>query len=220
MRHPYFIGLAAALLLGAASPARAQNEISLRVSDGFYPSSGLDLVSENDHLLGMELAYARELWELWRGSLWAEASYRISPSHARSFDRELESRALFQTITVGVLYRLPIWRWLVPHARFGLGVLVGSLGLTPSGGNEILDRSAALAGHLLAGAEFLWPRRRRGGLNFGLVVEGGYVFSSPLGFTNTPSPPDDLIAIPVRGADLGSFVLHGAEVRAGVVFRF
>jgi len=209
----------AALLLGSA-PATAQNEIGVRIQNGFYRSSGLDLVSTNDHLVGVELGYARELFELWRGSLWAEASYLASPTHAQSFDGQLESKALFQTITLGVMYKLPLWRWLVPHARLGVGVLVGSLGLTPRGGDETLDRSAAFAGHFLLGAELLWPRARRRGFNVGIVVEGGYSFASALDFELTPSRPDDLRAIPVSGQSLGSLVLHGGELRVGAVFRF
>jgi hypothetical protein len=230
MRASSFFAVTALLLV--AAPARAQsgqgreapkgNEVALRINNGFYPGSGLDLVSTNDHLVGMELGYARELLSLRRGSLWAEGSYLLTGSSAKSFDGRLDSKAQFHTLTVGAVYRLPLYRWLVPHARVGVGLLVGRLGVTPSGGAEIVDRSVAFAGHALVGAELLWPRARlrQGSFNFGLVIEGGYSFASPLGFTLTPSRPDDLRAIPVSGASLGSLVLHGGQLRVGALVRF
>jgi hypothetical protein len=212
--------LLVALTLLAATPARAQNEVALRVTNGFYPSPSLDLFASDDLVLGAELGYSRELLRIWRGSLWAEGSYLVSSSKAESFSGQLQSKALFNTLNLGVLYRLPLWRWLVPHARFGLGVLIGTLSLDPSGTDKVSDTSAALSGQFLVGAELLWPRALRRGFNFGLVIEGGYSFSSPLGFSVEPEQPEDLRTIPVSGADLGSVVLHGGQFRVGAVFRF
>jgi len=214
------VALVALAVLGATPAARAQNELSLKVGNTFVASAGFDLVSKNDLLPQVELTYSRELVRLWRGSLWVDATFMAGSAEASVFQGGLHTKALLQSITVGAVYKLPVWSWLVPRVRVGVGALIGTLQLTPSGEAMVSDHSGAFTGHALLGVELLWPRARPRSLTGGLVLEGGYVFSSALGFQLAPSADSDLRLIPQRAAELGSLVIHGGQLRVGAIVRF
>ena len=82
----------------------------------------------------------------------------------------------------------------------------------------------ALSGYLLAVVEVLLPLRRfmRGTSSFtmGLVVEGGYGFSTDLTFHLAPEPDGELRQIPLQGSRIGALSPSGAQVRFGFVARF
>lgn len=220
--------LAAGLFAG--QDARADNSASIRFSNSWIADAGFDAVSDNDHLLQVEFNYARRIMQLWELDLWAEGSYMIGPSKAGLFADQFEARALLQSVTLGVRATYPLLYWLVPYARLGLGVGIGSLELSALGGGQLAgqdslkDRAAAFCGQLLVGVEILWPRsviRRTGrGVTAGLVIEGGIGFASNLGFDLVPEEHEDLLEIPLAGSNLGSLSTTGAQLRVGGIVRF
>ncbi len=209
-----------ALLLPGPLAARPKNQLSVRVSQSFIPGAGYDALSANDHLAQGELAYGRELLELGRGRLWVEASWQAGAKSASLFG-SFQTHTLLQSVTASAIYRLPILPWLVPRARVGLGVAIGSLELssTGAGGSASHDRAAAFTGQVLLGLEF-WIPRRRPRVNFGLVVEGGASFQTPLAFALEPEVDDELRRIPLAGSELGSVGLSGGQLRIGVMMEF
>jgi hypothetical protein len=212
--------------LATATPCRADNSFSLRISNSFVGSPGFDTVSENDMLAQAEFNYARRVLSLPHGHLWAEASYMAGTSHATLFGEQFKAQAFLQSVTVGARYTYPILSWVVPFTRAGLGVGVGTYELSPQQQKTtIRDRAASFSGYLLAGVEVLVPHRRfRLGLSHftgGLVIEAGYGLSSDLSFDLAPEPEDeDLRQIPLRGSTLGTLSLSGAQIRVGALIRF
>lgn len=101
---------------------------------------------------------------------------------------------------------------------------MGSLELAPRGSTSVQDRAAAFAGQALLGVELLWPggipRRKARPITGGLTIEGGYGFSSPLGFDLAPEGDGDLNRIPLLGTEVGSVSLNGPQVRIGVLIHF
>jgi hypothetical protein len=199
--------------------AQAEMSLSLLVNNSFIKSEGFDVISENDHLGQAELSAAMQLLPLLEGSLWGEMSYLAGASQSTSFNGALKASALLQGVTCGGIFKLERWTWFVPRARIGLGFLVGSMEFEPVSADTATDRAWALTGHVLAGFELLWPRRRPG-VNAGLVVEAGYGFSSNLGFDLAPEEDEKNLRIPLTGSALGSLGLSGAQLRAGVMVKF
>lgn len=212
--------------LGLPAAARADNSVSMRVNNTWVAHSGFDLVSDDDHMAQMEFNYARRLYPLWDGGLWAEASYMLGAQQDKLFGGQLETDVLFQAITVGARFTYPIFSWLVPFTRAALGVGIGSLSLEGAmvGGDAVHDTTAAFCGHLLVGVEVLLPLRRfretGRGFTIGLVIEGGIGFSSGLGFDIAPEEDDELLQIPLEGSGLGRINPSGGQLRVGVVARF
>jgi hypothetical protein len=211
--------LSIAIALAVPATASAQNLVSLRVSQSFIPSSSFDALSPNDHLVQAELAYARRLLPLRAGALWLEGSYLVGTAKADLFAQSLRTKTLIQSVMFSALYRVPLYRWLVPRARVGAGVLWGSLELGGAAG-EVSDRAAGFSGQLLVGVELLLPRRSATSVTGGLVVEGGYGLSTALRFKLAPERDDELRTIPLVGVDLGSVGLSGGLLRVGAVLRF
>jgi hypothetical protein len=212
-----------------ATSASANNEVSLRVSSNYMVDDGVYAFSENSQLVQAELTYARALFHPQRG-LWAEASWTVGGSSADLFGSQLSSRALLNAFTLGARYTRPLWPWLVPMARAGLGVLIGSMRIEGNAtmGSEspsISDTTAAVYGYLLGGVELLLPRRwmridDRAGWTVGLVIEGGLVFSSSLSWTLKPEQDEDLRLIPLDGTDIGGFSATAGVFRLGLLARF
>jgi hypothetical protein len=216
------IALCGVLLLCAS--ARADNSVSLRLSSSFIKDSSFDVVSENDHLAQVEISYARRMLELFDGELWVEGSYLAGPTGTTIFGGAAETDALLQTVTVGARFGYPVFFWLVPYVRLGMGVGIGTLTLTAAEQDSVYDRAACFAGHVLAGVEVLWPRRalRTGAsaFTFGLLIEAGYAFASRLEFELAPEGDEDLQQIPLRGSGMGGLSTSGAQLRVGAVVRF
>lgn len=219
----------AALLL-AGAPAWADNSASIRFNNSFITDAGFDAVSENNHLVQVEFNFARRLMQIWELDLWVEGSYMVGPSKAELFSNQFQAKALLQSVTLGARFTYPLLYWLVPFARLGLGVGIGTLELSNTGGGQpagqdsVEDRAAAFAGQLLVGVEILWPRsviRRTGkGVTAGLVIEAGFGFASKLRFELRPEEDEELLQIPLSGSHLGSLSTTGAQVRVGGIIRF
>ena len=219
----FALAVVLALIAFAASPARAQNELSVRVSTQFVPQSTLAATGATARLVLAELGYARRLVPLWRGGLWVEGAWSIGQRDEPDLFGAFESHLLVQSLTAGVRYALPVTAWFIPHLRAGGGALVGGYTLG-RGVPDTTSWSGAATGYALAGAELLIPREPgRHGQSLwtaGLVVEGGAIVSSKLSFHAEPqSNPDDL-RIATTGADLGGFALSGFTLRIGIVVRF
>lgn len=206
------------LLVALPVSARPRNQLAVRASQSFIPGAGYDAISTNDHLAQAELAYGRELLTLPRGQLWIEGAWQAGAKEAELFAGTFSTHTLLQAVTVSALYRLPFRSWLVPRARLGLGVAVGTLELRSATGSS-QDRAAAFAGHALLGVE-LWLPRRRPRVNVGLVVEGGACFQTALGFELEPDADEELRRIPLAGVELGSVGLSGGQLRVGVMMEF
>ncbi len=216
------------LLLLASPPADAHNEVSLRISNSYLADDSFAAISEDNLLLQAELSYARALFDAQRG-IWIETSWTVGAKRADLFGTALEARGLIQSLTIGGRYTWPLRPWLVPQARAGLGVIFGALSLDgdikPGAINgEISDVSAGITAYLLAGVQLLLPRRwmygAERGITGGVVIEGGVTVSSPLSFSLSPEPDEDLRTIPLSGTDVGSMSITGGVLRVGALLRF
>lgn len=213
--------LLATLLLPAA--ARAENSISLRISSSYVTAQGFDAVSSNDALVQAEFNYARSLFDIWRGRLWVEGSYMVGGKNSELFDKQFRTGLAVHTFNVGARYSLPVYEWLVPQVRAGLGIVVGRLALNPAdtGYDQVTDWSAGFNGYLLGGVELLIPRSWISTrVTIGLTIEGGITLSSGLGFDLAPDDDEDLEQIPLLQSALGSIPLSGGQFRIGAVVRF
>lgn len=212
-------------LLAAPRAGRANNSFSIRINQSWIADSSFDVVSDNDHIVQAEFTYARRLLDLWRGELWVDGAWMGGTSKTTLFGEQVRSQAFLQTITFSARYAYPVYSWLVPYSRVGLGVGVGTFELQPSeNGEEVLDRAASFTGHLLLGVEVLWPRRAlltgSSYLTAGVLIEAGYAFGTNLGFDIEPDEDDDLKQIPLSGADLGGLSTNGWQLRIGGILRF
>ena len=209
-----------ALLL--AAPAAAKNELAVRLSgqvlvgDGAVSAAGASLVQA-------EVGYGRAIWGRGRHRLWLEGSWTIGEGRGQVAGA-LASTLLANHLTVGGRWTIEATSWLSPHLRLGGGLLLGTLDLQGAAGVSSTT-AAGGAGYALAGASILLPQRWGGrpgarGFTLGVVVEGGGARSSPLSFRLAAPPAGDEPRLTVVGASLGSFVLQGGLVRAGVVARF
>lgn len=224
-RHTTLRLLAAALaaaVLCHAGAARAENELSVRVSTAFTGGgSGVAATGSSGALVEGELGYARLLSYLGPTRLWFEGNYMIARRSATTFGfvHELD----LHRATAGVRLSLPIPRapWLQPHVRVGVGVAAGNYRIGSIAG----DWATAFTGHALGGFELLLPRawmKRSGGEGFtmGFVVEGGLTYATALAFTSEPASAGDVIRTPTSGTPLGSLDLTAGVVRAGAVLWF
>src|SRR5437763_183748 len=182
MRRALIPLLALSLL---APSARADNELSVRVSTQFLGQSGLFASGPSSAAVLGEFGYARRVARIWQGSVWIEGAFLVGSRSESDLFGNFHSELLLQSATVGARYALPVFRWLVPHLRLGAGALWGEYtlrGAIP----ESRDWAAAFTGYALAGVEVLIPRRvPRPGETLataGLVVEGGYMLSTRLDF--------------------------------------
>lgn len=215
-----FASLLSVLVPAAAS---AENSASLRIASSYIPNSGYDAMWDSNNLLQAEFNYAHTLMPLWRGKLWLEGSYAIGARKSELFGGDFDTSLVVQHLTVGARYTMPIYDWLVPQARLGLGLVVGGFSLDPRGDDQpkVSDFSAAFAGHLLAGVELLLPRRWTSTrFTGGLIFEAGYTFSTRMGFNLEPDEDDHEQRIKVVPAEVGGLVLTGFQFRIGGVFRF
>lgn len=221
--------LAAALIVALAWPAagRADNAVSLRLSNTFIAHQGYDAVSDNDHLAQLELNYARRLYALGEGDLWAEGSYLVGSAQDSIFGGRLETHVLLQSASLGVRYTYPLLAWLIPYGRAGMGVGVGTFELTGGGRDaeaSVEDRAAAFCAYMLVGVEVLLPLRRfretGHGFTIGLVIEGGIALSTGLSFDLAPEEDEELLQIPVQATGVGRINPTGGQLRLGVVARF
>jgi hypothetical protein len=213
------------LLLASPPLALADNSFSIRINSSWIGDSSFDVVSDNDHVAQAEFTYARRLLSLWRGELWVDAAYVAGTSKSDLFGGQTKTRAFLQNVTFSARYAYPVFTWLVPYSRLGLGVGVGTFELESAiGASEVQDRAAALAGHMLFGVELLWPRRAlltgTSYLTAGILVEAGYGFGSRLGFDLAPEEDEDLKQIPLAGVDVGGLSTNGWQLRVGGILRF
>jgi hypothetical protein len=215
------------LLVLAAAPADAlaDNSFSIRVNSSWIGDSSFDVVSDNDLFAQAEFTFARRLLSFWRGEVWVDAAYVAGTAKSDLFDGQTKTRALLQNVTFGARYAYPVFSWLVPYSRLGLGVGVGTFELeSVVGASTVQDRAAAFAGHFLLGVELLWPRRAlltgTSYLTAGILVEAGYGFGSRLGFDLTPEGDEDLKQIPLAGVDIGGLSTNGWQLRVGGILRF
>ncbi len=223
MKRLYIVTAVALALTALPAAARADNSASLRITSSYFTAQGFDAVSENNNMMTAEFNYARGMWDLWRGQLWLEGSYIIGAKNSEIFDKQFKTGLVVQSFIVGARYTLPVWEWLVPQVRVGVGVVVGRLGLDPV--NESFSKvsgwSAGLTGHVLGGVELLIPRSWISTkVTIGLTLEGGITFSSGLGFSLAPDEDDDLEQIPLLPSELGSIPLSGGQFKVGAVVRF
>lgn len=221
--RPLLLCLVLLATLACSATAHAENSLSLRISSSYFSSQGFDAVSENDNLVQAEFNYARKLFSLWRGHLWAEGSYLIGAKRSELFGETFKTSLTVQQITVGARYTLPVFEWLVPQVRTGLGLLVGIFNLDPSSDDysQVSDTAFGLNGYLLGGVELLLPRSLISTrVTVGLTLEAGITFSTGLGFALEPEEDDELQQIPLIASELGSIPLSGPQFRIGAVVRF
>ena len=208
--------------LGGA-PARADNEISVRVSTAFTSAgSGVAATGSNSALVEGEFGYARLLARPGPTRLWIEGDYMIARRSGTAFG--ISDTLTLHRLTVGGRLCLPIPRapWLQPHVRLGAGAGAGQFTLTSFGTSSW---AATFTGHALAGLEILIPRSwmrdpRGSGVTAGLVAEGGVTFATQMRFLAAPDQPDDTIHTPLTGTQLGTLDLTAAVVRVGAVLWF
>ena len=222
---PTTIAITSLLLIALLLPstARAENSVSLRITSSYFTAQGFDSVSENNNLTQAEFNYARSLFQIWRGQLWVEGSYLVGAKNSELFDKQFKTGLVVQTFNVGARYTLPVYEWLVPQLRAGIGVVVGRYSLDPADSSyqQVTDWSAGFNGYLLGGVELLIPRSWISTrVTIGLTLEGGITLSSGLGFSLGPDEDDDLEQIPLQQSALGSIPLSGGQFRIGAVIRF
>lgn len=223
--------IATTTVFPAPTMAGTENEISARASSALVLDDGMAAVSTNDRLTQIELLYARELWPLSFGQLWAEASWTAGTADSSLFGRQVDTSVFLHSFTVGARYAMPIFSWLIPHLRFGLGVGFGHFELS-RGSNAAQAQSfeagtstaVGLSGYALGGVEVLIPtaslRRGESSFSVGVVVEGGLSFGTSLSFDVSPDRDEDKLLTPLQGTGLGSLNPTGPVLRVGVVFRF
>lgn len=222
MKRLYTI-VAVVALTALPAAAQAENSVSLRITSSYFKAQGFDAVSENDNMMMAEFNYARSMWDLWRGTLWLEGSYSVGGQNSEIFDKQFKTGLVLQSFTVGARYTLPVWEWLVPQVRAGVGVVAGRLSLDPANESfgKVSSWSAGLSGYVLGGVELLIPRSWISTkVTVGLTLEGGITFSSGLGFSLAPDEDDDLEQIPLLPSELGSIPLSGGQFKIGAVVRF
>jgi len=126
--------------------------------------------------------------------------------------------------------------WVRPFVRGELGLTFGFLGLgyDVSGDEDVSDWAMAGRGHAGVGVRLVpfntmpaakeGEEPRTGGVSFGIDVEVGYTYASPLDFDDLrPPEPDedeDPPRIPLRSLAFGSLDLSGVEMRIGALIRF
>ncbi len=215
--------LMVAALVAAAQPASAAQEVALRISSEFGGDSGLFATGSSRNLLQAELGYAHTVKSFRRAELWLEGSWTIGERHDRLF-ATYPASVIAQQLTVGVRATIPIRPWLVPQLRVGVGALLGTLRISGLTAGSIEETSAAFTSYALAGIQFLLPRpwmRLEGkrGMTAGVVVEGGYCYSTDLGYSLSPASSPDKIQLPSAATDLGTVSLSGALLRIGIAMR-
>ncbi|MBK6847484.1 MAG: hypothetical protein IPG96_08095 [Proteobacteria bacterium] len=88
------------------------------------------------------------------------------------------------------------------------------------------DQDLGVTSHALAGVQALWRLPRAGGAaragvpRIGLVLEGGYVWSSALHFRVALPRDADSLQAPRASVGLGALDLGGPTVRVGAALRF
>ena len=217
------IWIAATTLLALCNSARADTEVSMRVSSQVVNDSGYAAFSTTTGLTEVGLGAARSLATLWRTRVWAEASYQYGHPVGAPFGGDFNTDVILHTATLGARIELPIWSWLVPEVRAGVGVLLGKMSFadtqtTASGWSDTFTT------YVLGGVELMLPQRWRGDIgrwNWGLLIEGGWVAAGDLHFVLTPDTPDDkLVHTKTTSTDFGALSMSGPTVRVGFLMRF
>lgn len=215
--------LALLVLLLCAGQARAETSLSIRSSNRFITDASYDMLSSGDLYSQMELNAAVQVVSFWPGHLWVEGSYLLGHQDNSLFDGRLGAWTTTHTMMLGLRFSVPVLRWLEPLIRVNAGVVVGGLGIRSElpGSQNAKAWTAAFSGQALAGVEFKIPRisvfKHFTG---GIVVEGGYTYSTDLNFELEPATDGDLRLIPMSGVTLGSLNTSGAMVVVGAVVQF
>lgn len=211
----------------AAEPA---NELSLRGASTFGAHD--ELASLGGGALGqVELSYDRRLLRLGGLELWAELSAAGGGLSSQIFGAALHTELALLSLTAGARCAWPLLSWLALQGRAGVGPAWGRLALQGRFGSAqvettVTDQDLGVTSHALAGVQALWrlPRAsgaaRAGAARVGLVLEGGYVWSSALRLRAALPREDDSLQAPRASVGLGALDLGGPTVRVGAALRF
>jgi hypothetical protein len=215
-------GLCFCLAIFLARPAGAVEEVAVRVSTAFTGESGLYATGASRDLVQAEIGYAHRLRAFSRLEVWGEGSYTVGQRRDQLYGH-LDSGLVAHQITAGARLALPVYRWLVPEVRLGVGALVGTMDLT-LGARNAASTAGAFTGYALGGVELLLPdlsrRPHRRLVTAGLVAEAGYQLATPLRFSVAPIDQGNVVPMPQVATPLGSLSLSGALVRVGLLMRF
>ncbi|HZS36019.1 MAG TPA: hypothetical protein VFF06_04295 [Polyangia bacterium] len=219
-----FVLVAFVVVVAARSPARAAQEVAVRLSAELGGDSGLYATGGSKTLLQAELGYAHTVYSFRRGQLWVEGSWTIGERHDRLFST-FDTSLLVQQFTVGARATFPIRPWLVPQVRGGVGALLGTLRMNGLQSGAVSETGAGFTGYVLAGLQLLLPRpwmalHASRGITAGLVLEGGYCYSTSLRYTLSPQSSGDAVQMPSVPTDLGTLSLSGGLIRIGALLRF
>jgi Outer membrane protein beta-barrel domain len=215
--------IAALLIASVSAPARAAQEVAVRLSAELASDNGLYATGSSKSLLQAELGYAHTVRSFRRAQIWIEGSWTIGERHDSLFSTWTTS-LLAQQFTVGVRGTFPVRRWFVPQVRGGMGAMLGTLRINglESGGFD--ETSSAFTSYVLAGAQLLLPRpwtaQGKHLVTAGLVVEAGYCYSSSMRYSLSPAGTPDTLQMPSVPTELGTVSLSGPLFRVGALLRF
>ncbi len=212
----------AAMLLAAVT-ARAETSLSVRSSNRIVSHASFDMLADNDLMPQLELNAAHAVLSVYPIHLWVEGSYLVGSSKNKIFNGQAKAWSQSHTVVAGLRLSVPVRQWLEPMVRVSAGVVIGRLGLKAltDGGQSAEDWNAAFSMQALGGVAFKIPRvaifKR---FTVGIVVEGGYTYTTELDFHLEPEVDDDLRLIPMTGATLGSLNLSGPMFTVGALVQF
>lgn len=214
----------------AQADAEPANELSLRGASTFGAHD--ELASLGGGALGqVELSYDRRLLRLGGLELWAELSAAGGGLNSQIFGGALHTELALLSLTAGARCAWPLLSWLALQGRAGVGPAWGRLALQGRFGSAqveptVTDQDLGVTSHALAGVQALWRLPRAGGAaragvpRIGLVLEGGYVWSSALHFRVALPRDADSLQAPRASVGLGALDLGGPTVRVGAALRF
>jgi hypothetical protein len=221
-------------LLGSA-PARA-TDVRLGAGVAWARDASYDAFRENDLLGRFDLCLAY--------TVFAPAPLRIDVELGYGYVGNLGADVSFAALETGLDVHdayaglrasldAPGLSWLRPYARIQGGLDVGLASFyDSSGGATYEDWDVGGTAYAGGGVEFVLPSTvflddspalLSEPFGFGVFVEGGYLYRSPLGFSpSIPGPENEADAadrIPASGFAAGDVDLSGGELRVGFVAR-
>jgi len=228
-RYAFAVALLGALLL--AAPARA-TDVRLGADVGWARDASFDAFWENDLFSRLDVGLAYTVLAAGPLRLDVELGYGYAGylEATSSFDAMTSSLTVHDVFAgVRASYAPEGVSWIRPYAHVQGGVSIGLASFSDSGAGSTTFEDGDVGGMVYGGGgvEFVLPldvfmdeppEPLSEPLAFGLYLEGGYFYRTPLGFSpSTPSGGDD--TIPIRGFTAGDVDLSGGELRLGFVAR-
>ncbi|MBM4370850.1 MAG: outer membrane beta-barrel protein [Deltaproteobacteria bacterium] len=232
--------LATALLLPAAQAVAAEEEAEenrfhdVLLTGGLLPAwvhdDSLGPFSDDDVMMLGQMGVEVFVGQGFLVGLGYAGGVQKADVFAGAFDSRLE----LHEVPVLLRYRYPVFDWLHPYARLGIGPTFARASLAQKswGGDRLRQWAYGMRGSLGLGAEFLLPRRlfRRslpegaGGFTMGFALEAGYAYRLPLGFHRMRQPAgseeDFEDQLPQGAVDLGTLKASGVYWSLDLVLHF